>query len=91
MSPPGLSVSVPQIPQESLTGKYQAKFKLKSLALPSTWLTNQGCVTDQIQPGIGIEGQNIFCVCLHKGLPSSPETHYSRATGKDEKWMTKSA
>lgn len=48
IAPPGLSVSVLQIPQESLTGKYQAKFKLKSLALPSTWLTNQGCVTDQI-------------------------------------------
>ena len=98
VAPPGLSVSVLQIPQESLTGNFQEKFKEKGLALPSTWLTNQGCVTDQILPGMGIEGQNACCMCPHEGLPSVPETQPPitaelpcLATGRDEKWMTKSA
>lgn len=98
MAPPGLSVSALQIPQESLTGKFQAKFKEKSLALPSGWLTNQGGVTDRILPGMGIEAQNAFCVCPYRGLPSVPETQppitaelSSLTTGRDEKWMTKSA
>lgn len=51
MAPPGVSVSVLQIPQESLAGKFQAKFKEKSLASPSTWLTNQRHVTHCISPG----------------------------------------
>lgn len=98
MAPPGLSVFVLQIPQESLTGKFQAKFKEKSLALASTRLTNQGCVTDQILPGVGIKGQNACCTCPPEGLPSVPESQAPitaelprLATGRDEKWMTKSA
>jgi len=92
---PGLSVSVLQIPQETLTSMFQAKLKEKSPALPCTWLVGQ--ILTKSYHVQGTEGQHEFCMCSYAELHQSQRPSLccskfpSLATGRSERWMTASA